>query len=184
MTSSPEKSSPRVLSLDRFSFNFRIDRAAAVRARMGAPAFALRRKRLDRSLEAFWLGVQRRYDALWIAAGEGRIAEDGREIRQSLLRADGSDPIGGREHRRVLYRQRVDEDVAQREAFGRAWTVFIDNCGIESLVAEIEAYNRYFPVEANLKTDPKTGRFLWMGTLWDPMVAPTRADVLARFPHR
>ncbi len=47
---------------------------------------------------------------------------------------------------------------------------------------QVEDYNRYFPIEANLKTDPETGRFQWMGGLWDPMETPSREGVFERFP--
>ena len=173
---------PRVLSLDRFQFNFTIDPSARIRARMGAPAFALRRKRLDRALEAFWLDLERRYDQLWIAAGEGRIGEDGREIRQALLDDDGRDPIGGLEHRRRLFKERADPAARQQEGFGRAWRRQVERCGLEGIRLQVEDYNRFFPIEANLANDPKTGKYLWMGSTWDPMEAPTRDDVLARLP--
>ena len=175
---------PRVLSLDRFAFNFTIDRAAQLRARMGAPAFALRRKRLDRALEAFWSRLERRREQLWIAAGEGRIGDDGRETRQVLLDDEGRDPIGGMEHRRRLYRQRADRDASQRGAFMRAWSRHVQRCGLEAIRLQVDAYNHNFPIEANLANDPATGRYMWMGSTWDPMRAPTVQDVLERFPLR
>lgn len=176
------ESKPRVLSLDRFQFNFTIDPAAALRARMGAPAFTLRRKRLDRALEAFWLDLERRYEALWIAAAEGRIADDGREIRQTLLDDEGRDPIGGLEHRRRLFKDRADPAEARLAPFARAWSLHLDRCGLERIRLQVEEFNRYFPIEANLANDPKTGKYLWMGGTWEPMEAPTRAELLARLP--
>ena len=173
---------PRVLSLDRFQFNFTIDRAARIRALMGAPAFALRRKRLDQALAVFWSALERRYEQLWIAAGEGRIGEDGRESRQLLLDDEGRDPIGGLEHRRRLFRDRVDRFARQQVDFERAWSRHLGRCGLEGIRLRVQDYNRYFPIEANLSTDPATGKYLWMGTTWEPMQAPTRADVLARLP--
>ncbi len=176
------ESKPRVLSLDRFQFNFTIDPAARIRARMGAPAFALRRRRLDRALEAFWLDLERRYEQLWIAAGEGRIDEDGRELRHILLDDEGRDPIGGLEHRRRLFKDRADPARAQQEAFTRGWSRHVERCGLEGIRLQVEDYNRYFPIEANLASDPKTGKYLWMGGIWEPMQAPTRRDVIGRLP--
>jgi hypothetical protein len=173
---------PRVLSLDRFQFNFTVDRTARLRALMGAPAFALRRKRLDRAREAFWRDLERRYEQLWIAAGEGRIGEDGREIRQVLLDDEGRDPIGGLEHRRRLYRDRVDRFERQRIDFRRAWSRHVGRCGLEGIRLQVEEYNRYFPIEANLSSDPGTGKYLWMGTFWEPLQPPGRADVFDRLP--
>jgi hypothetical protein len=179
------ESKPRVLSLDQYRFNFTVDRKAMLRARMGAPAFALRRKRLDRSLEAFWLDLEQRYERLWVAAGDGRIDEEGRELRHLLLDDEGRDIIGHWEHRRLLFKDRTDPAEAQRDAFARAWRRHVGRCALEPLVRQVDDYNRYFPIEANLSTDPGTGRFLWMGTVWHEAVAPTREDVLARFPiHR
>ena len=175
---------PRVLSLDRFQFNFTVDRAARIRARMGAPAFALRRKRLDRSLEAFWLDLERRYEQLWIAAGEGRIDPDGREQRHLLLDDEGRDPIGGLEHRRRLFRERADPAAEQQADFGRAWARHVEGCPLVSIQGQVDDYNRFFPIEANLANDPKTGKYLWMGGIWEPAEAPTRDAILERLPLR
>ena len=72
---------PAAFSLNSFSFNFTVDAAAQVAGRMGAPAFALRRQRVDRKLDDFWADVEVRRDALWIAAREGRIDEQGKEVK-------------------------------------------------------------------------------------------------------
>ena len=161
-----------------------MDLAAQVRAQMGAPAFAQRRRRLDRAVATFWSALERKQGALWIAASEGRIDEDGRELRQSLLDDEGRDPIGAVDHARRLFRDRIDPDQDRKQRFNKAWCRHLDRCGLEGLEAQVADYNRYFPIEANLKTDPKTGRFLWMGTLWDEFQAPTLDDVLERFPLR
>ena len=176
------ESKPRVLAYENFSFNFRVSLEDRVRARAGAPAFAMRRLRTDRKVEAFWGDVGRRRKALWIAAAEGRIDEDGREIRQALLDDEGRDRHAEYEQKWRVLRDKADPDRVRAAAFNRAWSRFVDRCGLEHLASVVDDYNRYFPIEANLKTDPKTGRFLWMGHLWDELVAPTKQDVLRRFP--
>ena len=53
---------------------------------------------------------------------------------------------------------------------------------LEPLEAQAALYLRYFPVEANLPTDPETGWYVWNGKPWEPVRAPTREDVLERWP--
>ncbi len=179
---SEHESKPRVLSLENFSFNFRISLKDRIRARAGAPAFAMRRMRTDRKIAAFWAALERKRKALWIAAGEGRIADDGREIRQALLDDEGRDRHAELEHKWRVLRDKADLGDVQKGAFNRAWRRHVQRCGIEGVQSMVDDYNRYFPIEANLKTDTKTGRFQWMGGLWEPMVPPTRDDVLERYP--
>ncbi len=175
---------PRALSYENYSFNFKIDLGARIAARYGAPAFALRRARLLRSTEAFWSKLERRYEELWLAAGDGRIAEDGRELRHNLLTADGTDPIGAREHRRRLFGARVEQTDDRQASFNRAWERHLGRCGLQALTTEISDFNLWFPIEANLPIDVQTEQYVWMGMPWTPPVAPTPADLLARFPLR
>ena len=44
----------------------------------------------------------------------------------------------------------------------------------------IERHNRYYPIEANLPIDVRTGRLLDRGAPWRPMRLVTPADLLAR----
>lgn len=176
---------PRVASLQPYSFNFTVSAEARVRALVGGPpAWALRRKRMDRRLEDFWAAVEARYRALWIAAGEGRIHDDGRESRHALLDVDGRDARAARDHERRLFRQRVDPEQWRVEHFNLAWDRHLGRCGLELLAAEVEEFNRVFPIEANLAVDPASERFLWMGRPWEHLAPPTRPEVLDRFPFR
>jgi len=179
---SEHESGSRVFSLDNFAFNFGISLEDRVRARAGAPAFALRRKRLDLTLAMFWADLDKRHRQIWLAAGEGRIGEDGREHRFNLLDADGRDRIGEESHKRRLHKEKLDYDEEQRIAYRRGFTRHLTRCGLDKVVAEVDAYNKYFPIEANLMIDPTSGMFVWMGTEWMPMEAPTEGDVLERFP--
>lgn len=175
---------PRALAFENYSFNFKVDIGAHIAARYGAPAFALRRSRLKRATDAFWRKLEARHAELWLAAGDGRIAEDGREIRQNLLTSDGTDPIGAREHRRRLFGAKVEQAEDQSAAFNRAWSRHLDRCGLQDLEAEIAEFNLWFPIEANLPIDVESQQYVWMGTPWEPPIAPTRADILARLPLR
>jgi hypothetical protein len=175
---------PQALSLNTFSFNFTVDTAARIRGRMGAPAFALRRKRLDRKLAEFWRKVEDRHDALWIAAREGRIDDEGRELRPALLNSEGRDPFAHREHRKKLFAQRVDEDASQRRLFNLSWKSWVSRLDLTSIQNEIASYNKYFPIEANLATDPETGAFLWKGGPWRGAELLDQQLVFERFPLR
>jgi hypothetical protein len=44
----------------------------------------------------------------------------------------------------------------------------------------IDRHNRYYPIEANLPVDVRTGRLLERGVPWRPLPAVTVADLLAR----
>lgn len=175
---------PRALSYENFSFNFKIDLGSRIAARYGAPAFAQRRSNLNRSTDAFWKRLEKKYDELWVAAGEGRVDDDGRELRQNLLTSSGEDPIGAREHRRRLFSAKVDKADDQRATFNRAWTRHLDRCGLTELTTEIDDFNKWFPIEADLPIDIETEQYVWMGMPWEPPVPPTRDEILERFPLR
>jgi len=177
-------SESRTVGLSNFTFNFTVDSSARLRAFMGAPAFALRRRRLDRSLERFWKRLAERYEGLWKAAGEGRIDQDGRELRSALLDADGRDPLARLEHRKELHRRKIDEEEDQVRTFNLAWQRCVEALDLAVLEAEVESYNRYFPIEANLAADPETGHFLWKGVRWKGLAAPEVSGILERFPLR
>lgn len=173
---------PRALSLDKYQFNFKISVGARIAARAGAPAFASRRSRWDRAIRRFWRDLEERHAALWIAAREGRIDDEGREVRLALLDAEGRDAHAERLRNKELFVQRADYDLAQRALYDRAWSRVIDRLELEPLEAQAELYLRYFPIEANLPTDPDTGWYVWLGKPWEPVRAPTREDVLERWP--
>ena len=175
---------PRALSYENFSFNFKIDLGSRIAARYGAPAFAQRRSKLNRSTEAFWSRLEAKYDKLWLAAADGRIDEDGRELRQNLLTSSGEDPIGAREHRRRLFSAKIDKDVDRVATFNKAWTRHLGRCGLTELAAEIDEFNLWFPIEANLPIDIETEQYVWMGMPWEPPVPPSRDEILERFPLR
>ena len=180
----PSVDRPQALSLQSFSFNFSLDTSARVRGLMGAPAFALRRKRLDRSVERFWDRIEQARESLWVAAAEGRIDDEGRELRPSLMNSDGRDRFAHLEQRKHLHRLKVDEGEDQVRLFNQAWTQYCDRIDFSAIASEVETYNRYFPIEANLPTDPETGRFVWKGRDWQALEAPDRRAVLDRFPLR
>ncbi len=175
---------PRVLSYETYQFNFRVSNAARIKAMHGAPAWSRRKKRLDDRLERFWREQEDRAASLWIAAGEGRIGDDGREIRQALLDGEGRDPIAARARRAELFRLRVDRDEAQVAEFNRAWSAYLGRLSLGDLAKRIEDFNKYFPIEANLPTDPDTEWYVWMGRPWEPAEPPDAAAVLERIPYR
>lgn len=175
---------PRVLSHETFQFNFKVSIGARIMARAGAPSWSRRKKRLDDRLVRFWREQEDHAAALWVAAAEGRIGDDGREIRQALLDGDGHDKIAARARRAELFRQRMDRDEAQVAEFNRAWRAYLDRLTLGDLVKRINDFNAYFPIEANLAVDPTTERYVWMGRPWEPTALPTAAAVLDRIPLR
>ena len=44
----------------------------------------------------------------------------------------------------------------------------------------IDRHNRYYPIEANLPIDPRSGRLLERGAAWQPLPAATLQDLIAR----
>jgi hypothetical protein len=173
---------PRAMSLKHFQFNFKVSLGAQIAARGGAPAFASRRTRWDRNIARFWSDLKEKHVTLWIAAGEGRVDDEGREVRMALMDASGRDEMALRVHKQELFRDRADFDEAQRTNFDRAWRRTLARLDFAALEAEAAAYTRYFPMEANLPTDPETGRYIWLGRRWETVRAPTREDVLAQYP--
>ncbi|MCO4769640.1 MAG: hypothetical protein KDA24_06370 [Deltaproteobacteria bacterium] len=177
-------SAPRAFTFNQYSFNFKVDLGARIGARYGAPAFSQRRAKLHRNTTSFWSTLEERYEELWTAAREGRIGDDGREVRQSLLHSDGTDRMGHRDHKRRLFGQKVDPEAHARAEFNRAWLRQVDTCGLTELAMEHEDFAKYFPIESNMPVDPESNHLVWMGEPWIPPVAPTREDVLGRFPLR
>ena len=175
---------PRAFTFNQYQFNFKVELGARIGARFGAPAFAQRRARLNRNRREFWDNLALRYEELWVAAQEGRIGDDGREQRHSLLHSDGTDRLGHREHKRRLFGKKIDPLAHATSEFNRAWARHVDHCGITALAKEHEDFVKYFPVESNMPVDPETDEFVWMGEPWRPPVAPTRDEVFARFPLR
>jgi hypothetical protein len=51
---------------------------------------------------------------------------------------------------------------------------------IVSLRKLVEAHNEYYPIEANLPIDPKTGELVELGKRWLPKPVPTLDDLVAR----
>jgi hypothetical protein len=48
----------------------------------------------------------------------------------------------------------------------------------------IDKHNRYYPIEANLPVDIRSGRLVERGAPWRPLAAVTATDLLARAARR
>lgn len=175
---------PRTLDLFEFSFNFTLSLEQRVAGRMGAPAWSLRKRRLDEALAAFWARVDARAAALDGLAASGLIGESGDPMDHALLDADGRDAITARDERRRHLHDPEPAAARHAAAWNRAWSRWVDALDVSDLAEEVAAYNEYFPIEANLAIDIQSGGLMFMGEPWRPASAPSREAVLARHPLR
>jgi hypothetical protein len=83
-----------------------------------------------------------------------------------------------------LFSAQVDEKENQIRLFNLAWQAWLEAQNFTALQEEIGNYNRYFPIEANLPTDPETGELVWLGRPWRGLTAPDVEAVLERHPLR
>ena len=73
-------------------------------------------------------------------------------------------------------------ETATPAEFSRRWQFAVDEWDFSSLQHLVHDYNEYFPIEANLPIDPHTGGLTYRGEPWVKAAAPTREEVLRRFP--
>lgn len=66
--------------------------------------------------------------------------------------------------------------------FARAWKAVAEGFDYAHLQDLAEHFNAYYPIEANLPTDPLTGTFMVGEHPFQTKHAPTLEHVLARFP--
>ncbi|MCK6529328.1 hypothetical protein L6R50_17830 [Myxococcota bacterium] len=78
--------------------------------------------------------------------------------------------------------ERAGRESADDAEFGRRWAAEVAGLDLRPLRDEAEAFNRYFPVEADLPMDPVSGDYTRHGERFARVVPPTPEDVLARFP--
>ena len=68
------------------------------------------------------------------------------------------------------------------EEFARCWRAIAAECDFAALNALVEKHNRYYPAEARLPMDPRTGDFVPVEGRSYRRDALDTAAVLARFP--
>lgn len=78
--------------------------------------------------------------------------------------------------------QRLQGQSLARAEFSRRWRGTVDSIPLDEIARQVSDYNEYFPIEANLPIDPATGQFRMMSSLFEPRKAPTRDEILRRFP--
>jgi hypothetical protein len=89
----------------------------------------------------------------------------------------------------VLRRRRIEDleeeilrDVAAVAAKRGEWPTALTPAGerrLGELNRLVEAHNRYYPIEADLPLDPRTGRTMDRGAPWRPMPARTADELLS-----
>lgn len=77
---------------------------------------------------------------------------------------------------------RLKESYRNKAEFSRRWLNAVSLMPLDEIAGMVKDYNEYYPIEANLGIDPATGRFRHGVGLFELRTAPTREDVLARFP--
>jgi hypothetical protein len=83
---------------------------------------------------------------------------------------------------RATWRALAEEHAGRPARFARAWETWIAELDLATLNKLIDANNRYYPIEARLPVDIRTGRYITFDGL-DYRYAPVDAAwLLARFP--
>jgi hypothetical protein len=102
------------------------------------------------------------------------------------LRAYAQGPLAWMRRRRAI--EDLEATLARRIAAGAAadgGALAADFVADLARLNElIDRHNRYYPIEANLPIDPRTGRLLERGRPWRPLAPVTLADLLLRDPER
>jgi hypothetical protein len=87
----------------------------------------------------------------------------------------------------IRRRRRIEDLEAQLTGMIRAADDVAEVTATEKFAADlallndlIGRHNRYYPIEANLPIEVRTGRLLDRGLPWRPLPAVTTADLLAR----
>ena len=105
---------------------------------------------------------------------------DGRPVRQSHRGVIGL-TAKGYLNLVVSFYNYITGDATYDEPFKVQYdanTVYTyDHRSLNELIAK---HNRYYPIEANLPMELRTGRLIERGVPWRPMPAVTAADLLAR----
>ena len=68
------------------------------------------------------------------------------------------------------------------DLFSHKWQQLINGLDLNELNDLIEKHNRYYPVEANLRADPHSGKYLLGGSIWQEKEKITKEKLLKRFP--
>jgi hypothetical protein len=76
--------------------------------------------------------------------------------------------------------ERLVEKIATAEAPAEATSTPAFAADLALLNDLIDRHNRYYPIEANLPIDVRTGRLLDRGAPWRPLPSVTAADLTAR----
>ncbi|MFO8057261.1 MAG: hypothetical protein R6V10_08210 [bacterium] len=68
------------------------------------------------------------------------------------------------------------------DKFNTLWRVIVETLDLEHINQLIKEHNRYYPIEANLREDPDTGRLMMGNTPWKPKKKITPERLLEKFP--
>ena len=80
-----------------------------------------------------------------------------------------------------FWREMAERHEQWRESGGGPWATEARNVDLTPINQVIEAYNSYFPIEADLGTDPKTGKYRMGAGAWEPEPLVTVEDVAHGF---
>jgi hypothetical protein len=80
------------------------------------------------------------------------------------------------------YSKMLAKFAGRREVFAGKWKKLIENWPLDKLNNLIEKHNMYYPIEANLRMNPRSSDFLFGSAVWKPREKITVESLLERFP--
>jgi len=82
----------------------------------------------------------------------------------------------------VQYRDMIKKFVHRPEVFAVKWRESIDSLELDTINDLIERHNEYYPIEANLAMDPRSGVTMLGPVPWEPKEKVTIESLLQQFP--
>jgi len=82
----------------------------------------------------------------------------------------------------AVYKNMIGKWGGRPALFTRKWKKLIDDWPLDRLNDLIEKHNMYYPIEADLRMDPRSGAPMMGSALWEPREKVTVNNLLERFP--
>ncbi|MCG8702450.1 MAG: hypothetical protein MI922_30645 [Bacteroidales bacterium] len=82
------------------------------------------------------------------------------------------------------YAELIDHYGDNPTLFAKHWNQVINSLELKKLNSLIEKHNKYYPVEAGLRLDSDTGKYMLGSTPWKEKKKITKAELLEQFPSK